>query len=261
MPAKKTVRSYLVRLLYRLISPKHPRGWIELDWEEMPDGSMRLFSEGLDTFDLPEIEILDCPADQVLLGYCHGIMFVVIGALQLSQKKGRPISDGETVDLRVNEDEEQAVVRLVSVGRGVYRLEDLDPGPNSFPSCAVATYILNAADNMRPLKALEAADLAAEVHAKQFSFEEVRPSEDDFHTALSRSNARAYYLIGDALVALNREDDALEAIEEGVARAPFMAERIKADLVEQADLGPIENYLKSVDPWQVQERFRLSRSS
>jgi hypothetical protein len=185
-------------------------------------------------------------------------MLVVIGALQLSQKEGRPINDGETVDLRVNEEEEQAAVRLVSIGRLAFRLEDLELGSNSFPSCAVATYILNAADNMRPLKALEAAGLAAEVHAKQFNFEAVRPSEDDFHTALSRSNARAYFLIGDALVALNLKDDALEAIEEGVARAPFMAERIKADLVEQADLGPLENYLMSVDPWQVQERFRSS---
>ena len=59
-------------------------------------------------------------------------------------------------------------------------------------------------------------------------------------------------------MALNREDDALEAIEEGVARAPFMAERIKVDLVEQSDLGPIENYLRSVDPWQVQDSFRRS---
>jgi len=258
LPAKKTVRTYLVRMLYRLISPNHPRGWIELDWEEMSDGSMRVFSEGLAKFDLPELEMLDCPADQVLLGYCHGIMFIAIGALQLSQKEGRSIGDGETVDLRTNEDEEQALVRLISVGQRVFRLEDLEHGPNLFPSCAAATYILNAAEKMRPLKALEAAGLAAEIHAKQFNFEAVKPNEDEFHTALGRSNARAYYLIGDALVALNREDDALEAIEEGVARAPFMAERIKVDLVEQSDLGPIENYLRSVDPWQVQDSFRRS---
>ena len=126
MTAQKTIRTRLVKLLYRILSRDHPRGWIEIDWEETSDETVRVFSEGLDRFNLPEIEILECPADQTLLGYCHGMMFVAIGALQESRRAEKPIRNGDTLDLRANETEEPALVVLHAVSEGLLRLHDFD---------------------------------------------------------------------------------------------------------------------------------------
>lgn len=259
MTARKTIRTRVVKLLYRLLSPSHPRGWIEIDWEETSADTVRVFTEGLVRFNLPEIEILDCPADQTLLGYCHGAMFVAIGALQHSTSAQKPIRNGDTLDLRANEDEEPALVVLHSASEGLLRLQDLDGSSGLFPSAAIATYILNAAEKMRPYQALLAADLASQIHAKDFDFKELRPSEDEFHAELSRSNARAYYVISDALAALNRRDEAIEFIKEAVARAPYMAEKIKTDIAPKEQMDWAEEFLLSIDPWAVQSSFRNSK--
>lgn len=258
MTAQKTIRTRLVKLLYRILSRDHPRGWIEIDWEETSDETVRVFSEGLDRFNLPEIEILECPADQTLLGYCHGMMFDAIGALQESRRAEKPIRNGDTLDLRANETEEPALVVLHAVSEGLLRLHDFDGSPTLFPSAATATYILNAAEQMKPYQALCAAELASQVHSKDFDFKEIRPTEDEFHAELNRSNARAYYVISDALAALNKQDEAIEAMKEAVARAPYMAEKIKKDIAQNEKLDWVEEFLLSIDPWAMQSSFRSS---
>jgi len=256
MAARKTLRTRLVRLMYRIFSPRHPRGWIEVDWEETGDGTVRLFTEGLGKFDLPELEILDCPADKYLLGYCHGMMYNAVGALQLSRKDGRPIKEGDVVDLRSEEDDQCVFLRLETSAADTFRLADLDPSPDQFPGSATAIYILNEAERMAPTAGLRAADLAAEIHAKDFDYEEIHPSEGEMDAALAQSNCRAYYTISTALLALGRDDEARAAAEEAVARAPYFVDEIRADLAGASDLGPIDRYLADVDPWEVQNRYR-----
>jgi hypothetical protein len=259
MPARKNFRSRMVKLLYRVLSPRHPRGWIEIDWEEMPNGTLRLFSEGLDRFDLPEIEIVDCQADQTLLGFCHGMMFVAIAALHASKGMEKPICDGDTLDLRSDHEEDPALVRLHAMSESLLRLHDLDSSRGQFPCAAAAAYILNSAMKMRPIDALNAADLAAAIHAKEFDFKEIRPTENEFHLVLSQSNARAFYVAADALAALNRQDDAVNALKEAVARAPFMADEIRIDIARKSKLDWVDNLLLSVDPWEIQADFRRAR--
>ncbi|MEM7057298.1 MAG: hypothetical protein AAF557_06910 [Pseudomonadota bacterium] len=170
-----------MKLFWRLVTPSHPRGWIEVDWEEQPDGNLRVFTEGLERFDLPDLEILDCPADRILLGYMHGMLFVATGALQLSNEEGRPIRDKDILDLRTEEEEEPAQVRILQIREGIFRLEDLDAGPNRFPSAATANYVLNSADRLRRAdKLLDAAILASEIHAKAFSYDVAPPDDDDW---------------------------------------------------------------------------------
>jgi tetratricopeptide (TPR) repeat protein len=218
---------------------------------------MRLFSEGLGQFNLPELEILDCPADQVLLGYCHGMLYIAIGSLQLSKEEGRPIKSGDIVDLRSTEDDKPIRIRIVSSGLDMLRLEDLEPASDLFPSSATASYILTAAEKLRrPAAVLEAAGLAAEIHAKDFAYEALHPTEAEFMDAVERSNARSYYMIGDALDAMNRREEEIEAVEKAVARAPYMAEWIKTDIQSDHTVGLVGEYLASIDPWEVQARFR-----
>ena len=261
MPAKKTLRTRVVKTLWRLLTPKHPRGWIDIDWEEQGDQKLRVFTEGLARFDLPDLEICDCDPDQVLLGYCHGVIFIAIGALQLSQKDARAINDGDILDLRAIEEEQQVVVRLGKQRDDLFRLMDQTPEGDRFPATAMANYILNAAEKMtNPVRVLEAADLATQIHAKDFAYAALRPDEDTFAAVVDASNARAYYTLADALHATGQEQEALAALEEAVARAPFMAEIILQETNDADRLQFPVSYLASVDPWEVQKRFRESLS-
>lgn len=257
MPAKKTLRSRLVKLFYRIIDPKHPRGWIEIDWEELPDGRLRLFSEGLDRYDLPDLEILDCPYNRDILGYCHGILYVAIGALQQSKSQGRHVNSDDTIDLRIYEEGDPIRVRIVESNSGLMRIKDIYPKNGKFPKIAVTNYILNAAENMRrPHSAIQAINLVIELETEDFKYEAVHPNDDEFHGALILSNARTYYTLCEALYAVGKEHDATEALEEAIARAPFFAEYMAAKNAENNARGFIEDYLSKVDPWEVQARFR-----
>lgn len=257
MPARKTLHTRLVKLFYRVVARKHPRGWIEIDWEELPDKRFRLFSEGLERFQLPDLEILDCPPNQHILGYCHGIMCVATGALKASQEEGRLINSNETIDLREHEEEPSATVRMVQSRPGLMRLEDARNKSGDFPTIAVTNYILNAAEGMRsPQSAIQAINLAIELEAGDFTYEEIHSTEDEFDEVLELSNARAYYILSAALEALGNKKEAVEALDKAIARAPFMAESMKDQNTINNEQGFIEDYLSKVDPWEIQARFR-----
>lgn len=68
-------------------------------------------------------------------------------------------------------------------------------------------------------------------------------------------------MMADAFVALADRDRAIDALEEAIARAPFMAERIKSDLSEDDEPGLVTEYLLSADPWEIQRRFRDRRQT
>lgn len=256
MPAQRSLHTRLVKLFYRVVAPRHARGWIDIDWETTDHNGVRIFSEGLDRFNLPNLEITDCPSDPNVLGYLHGMLYVAIAILQGSQESGVPIKSGDTIDIRTPDEEEPARVQLVSRGQNIMGIEDLELAESSFPSSATASYILNSAEKMQPSKAIEAIKLAAKVHAQNYDYN--CSDTDDPHVSMQRSNARAYYLMSDALSALGKTDDAFIAAEEAVARSPALAEQLKKDIGSEDMVGILDSYLASIDPWEVQARFRAN---
>lgn len=261
MLAVKTLPSRLVRLLSFAIAPQQSRDKIEIDFEQQGNGKLRVFTQGLKALDLPELEIRDCQQDHDLVRYCHCMLYVVIDALQASQKEHRAIRLGDIVNLQTDAEEDPIPVRIAKGGTRLFRLEDLSASGDKFPALAAASYITAAAEEMNsPEATLKAARIAAEIHAKDFAFNTPRPTEDSYQDRLEESNARPYYLMSDALAALGREAEAIQALEEGVARAPYMAERIKQDAASGNNLDLHIAHLTKIDPWQIQARIRDERT-
>ncbi len=257
-------RSKLVSLFWRVTCPGHPRGWIEVNAElPAPDTTGTIFTKGLDRFSLPELLIADCPPDATLAGFCHGALFVAIGALQASEQAGRPIDADQVINLNTDQDDQPFGFRMVvdPDRPDTMRLVDIEPfGPTAFPAAAMAAYIANSAENMRPLPAARALELAIAVHARDYDFNDPRPASDDEWKQTYKTNAYAYFLMSDALSALGQIEGALDALKEGVARAPYAAEQMQREgFADSPDVNhppEMTDFWRRMDPWQVEAEFR-----
>jgi hypothetical protein len=81
----------LIRLLYRVIAPGHPRGHVRFDAvREEPANTLWIHTHGMSRWGLHEVEFVGVPYE--LRGYAHGLLFDIIGYMR-TQKPILPDQD------------------------------------------------------------------------------------------------------------------------------------------------------------------------
>lgn len=155
-----------VRWFYRITAPRHPRGWVEFRLLES-GGLPLLRTDGLSRKGLPELEMLDPPAD--LLGPVHGIFMALMDGIARS---ARPAQSGETMGGKfVSQDQTYLeTCRLRNVGAGsdpvTLRICDLDDDGNAAPIHLIATHLCSLAESAKSDEKLRLLTRATEIYPK-----------------------------------------------------------------------------------------------
>lgn len=219
-----TIHGAAVRLLWKVISPRHPRGWLDIHPVVDPDGQTAwVHCHGMDRWKLPDIEFRDVPLD--LLGPAHGILMAITGYM----KSTSPIAADETIGGYFS-GHDQPVVHRATVRRppdpapgheNVLRIVDLDePATARFPCRLFAAHLIGLADT------------AKDSHAQERLFRratEIYPGgkgenpEDVSESANNPNNYVAWHGLGIALADLGRANEATAAFEQAIVRWPFGA--------------------------------------
>lgn len=83
-----------LRWMYRILAPRHPRGWLDIHAlvsETDPNILCSVHCHGMARWNLPNIEIVNVPGD--LGGYAHGILCDITGYMRAQ----RPIKPDENL--------------------------------------------------------------------------------------------------------------------------------------------------------------------
>ena len=139
-------RQHLTRLLYRMISPRHPRAYVHVIWEEVGTGKSRIVTEGMGRYQLPELEVFDCPNERELMGFVHGMVCNAMAALVQSVDHGVPVEEGDVINLHCVNDPVR--VLLASGSDMTLRLVDIEQSPGTdFPAEAISGYVRKRTKN------------------------------------------------------------------------------------------------------------------
>lgn len=211
----------LLRLFWKIVAPSHPRGWLDLHPVLDDAGSTAwLHCHGMERWDLPNLEICDVPQD--LLGPGHGILMAIAGYM----RQEKAIKPDETIGGHFN-GEEQAVVHYATLRRppepqpgheNALRVVDIgEPATSRFPRRLFAAHLVTMASGLRSAKRREGLlRRAKEIHPGTSLTSPADPEE----STTNPNNFFAWLDWGFALADLNREEEAISAFEEAVARWP-----------------------------------------
>jgi hypothetical protein len=212
----------LLKLMYRVIAPGHPRGWVVVIADDRGfDGAARVYTQGMAKRGLSELEIDAVPKD--LGGYAHGMLFNVMGYMKSTKVRpdehigGLFHSDSQRCATMftfrdATEPNGSAFLRLVDKGAAV------DDG---FPRKAFASHLTAIADGTREPGA------ASHLYRRAIELQPGIPPEevsggDDFDRSINHNGFLAWDGLASRLLSAGRVDDGVACLRQAVARcAPF----------------------------------------
>jgi len=223
-------KAALLRVMYRIISPGHPRGLIDVKVEMMGD-NLRVFTSGMKKLSLSDVEILGIPNVYELSGYAHGLIYSIIGYMKDAKKKGMSLKDGETFG-GMWEHNEQMAFHLCTIrksssistdGNSIIQIVDIDEPLNSgFPKKLFAAHLCaNAYRTKDFAKAEFLYRKAIELYPAQKEYAYI--DKDKFSAGNNYNNFAAWHGLADCLYAQNSIEQAMEAYREAVGRCPQWA--------------------------------------
>jgi len=215
-----SLRGSLLRGFYRILAPRHPRGWLDFlafDDDRDPSRFSAVRCYGMSRWRLSDLEIVDVPCD--LGGYAHGIMFDIVGYM----RRERPIKADETLGgALVSED--QLALHFCSF-RAVRRDDDPrvqdflqvvdrgEPAASGFPRRLFAAHLIALADKTRRVgKQIEMLRRAVEIHPGESG----SGAADDAAVVENPGNFFGWLGLGDALCGDAQHDEGLECLRTAV---------------------------------------------
>lgn len=217
-----------VRLLWRVIAPKHPRGWLAMHPVLDDRGATAwLHCHGMERWGLPNLEIRDVPVD--LLGPAHGILMSVTGYVRLERK----IAPDESIGGYFN-GSEQAVVHNATLRRSpepqsgheelLCIVDGGEPATAGFPYRLFATHLITMANGYRdPARREALLRRATEIYPGTC----LESPEDLEQSVTNPNNFFAWQDLGFSLSDQGREEEAMDAFLQAVARWPLGGKRTK----------------------------------
>jgi hypothetical protein len=241
--AQHHVHGTLLRWMYRLLAPRHPRGWLDfhaLTDEHDPELLCSVHCHGMARWNLPNLEIVNVPRD--LGGYAHGIMFDIAGYM----RSQRTIKADETLGGKFV-GEHQVVPHYCSfravrlddepTEKDLLRIVDLNETAESgFPKRLFAAHILALAEKTRdPTKRAAMLRRAVTIHPG-----EPNSGPDDESAATENpGNFFSWYSLGDALCDAGELEEGLQCLRTAVGRWPCGGRKNAAVIVEAIRSGQL----------------------
>jgi hypothetical protein len=257
-----------IRLLYRVITPRHPRGWLDFHAFGEDAGTLWIHCHGMERWQLPNLEMIGVPVD--LRGPAHGLLCEMLGYMRTV----KPMNADENFGGNFVGGEQQAVVHLgtlrpvpdrdaahVNLLRVVDYKQPTDAG---FPAKLMATHLCALADVAKsPREAERLVRRAVEIFPGDFAAD-VSGAEDaaDFLGEIQHeTNLYGWERLGTCLAGLGRFDEAIACYEQAVARCPAWGRHYATFFLGQAgaslpDQHPIMRFWAGLDADAVRRRVR-----
>ncbi len=261
----------VIKLLYRVLSWNHPRGWVDMHavFEGERRETLWIHTHGMGRFGRADLELVGVPND--LRGFAHAILFDVLGYT----RSVKPIAPDEHFGGNLVGGPSQAVPHLATARavpdrdashRGVLRLVDHGaPADAGFPFRLFAAHLCALADTTRSLGRSEAlfrrsTEIFPGEYVEPTAGVDPRTGEVDLLALQARANVRGWEGLGTTLASLGRVAEAVEAFEQAIARAPawgrhfakFVADHAGRELPSGDD--PIVRFWTDVDVDEVRAR-------
>lgn len=242
------MRQTLLRWMYRILAPRHPRGWLEVEavGEDESGGTVWVHCHGMERWELPNVEIVGVPAD--LRGYAHGILFDVTGHMKSSRGIRPDEGFGGLLVSRRQRGRHEGTLRPVErpddpAHSGALRIVDFgQPADSGFPRRLFAVHLVSLADLARGPATRE--KLFRRAVAIWPGDPTTATTEGPFEPGSNENNFLAWEGLGDALCDRGRFDDGILHLEEAVARCPRWAREFAEHIRSQ--YGPRAS--ESADP-------------
>lgn len=218
----------MIKFLYRLITPKHPRGWIDVIYEtyEKNDEILaKVFTKGMSRWKLNDLEIIDVP--QSLIGYAHGILFELTGYM----KNQQPINADENFGGFLIHNNQRLVNYATFRNSGEsLRIVDFETNLESgFPKKLFASYLIEGSIKTKnPAKQEHEIKKAIEIFDSIDTIGE-KKIESAFKNGHNVNNYAAFDRLGDIL--LDRGDNkGWDFIYQAISRCPNYAKELSNDI-------------------------------
>jgi len=230
----------VMRLLYKVIAPGHPRGWLDIHAvtdDKDSAGPLWVHCHGMEKWKLSNLEIVDVPRD--LGGFAHGLLFDFTGYM----KRVKPINADENFGGAFSSENQKAyhlaTFRQTTTtdpdARGMLRIVDIDePASARFPARLFAAHMIAATDSKRdPIAREQLLRRTVDIFPGSFATGEVA----DFDPHLNYGNFIGWESLSDALVDQRRVEEGLRCLDQAVARCPqwarSFAEAVGTDIRER----------------------------
>jgi hypothetical protein len=234
-----------LRLLYRVLAPRHPRGWLDfhaIHEGEGPNPTLWIHCHGMERWSLPNVEMVGVPSD--LRGYAHGILMDVTGYMKLEKRMS---ADENFSGLFVSAD--QMVFHMGTVrnaperdaGHAALRVVDLEqPASAGFPYRLVAAHLLALAERSSSgTRREQLYRRATEIFPGEFLSEEETGNPDmpgyDAQKMQLRTNLAAWDGLGLTIASGGRYEQGFAAFEQAIARCPAWGRWFKKQVT--AEIG------------------------
>lgn len=261
------IHGTLVRLMWRIIAPRHPRGWLDCH-AVLNDTGDRLWvhCHGMERWNLPNIEFVDVPVD--LGGPCHGLLMAITGYMKFEKS----IRVDENVG-GCMESADQIVLHLATLRRSpctesghdnLLRVVDLgEPVESGFPRRLLAAHLIAMADNTRSCpEQIRLLRRATEI----FPGEPLSGPDSLSARGSNPGNYFAWDGLGTVYGTAGRTEEAVETLKTAVLRWPFGARHFAMNIQQDVATGklsgsdpdPVLNFWRNVDVDELVDQYRES---
>lgn len=221
----------MLKLIYKLITPKHPRGWIDViydSYEKNGSTLAKVYTKGMTRWGMKDLEIVDVP--QNLIGYAHGILFELTGYM----KNQKPINADENFGgFLIHNQQRLANYATFRSSGELLRVVDLKAKHETgFPKKLFASYLIEGSIKTRNSKKKEEEIRSAvEIFDDYDTFDE-KEIETNYKNGHNVNNYGGFDRLGDLLLD-NSDDKGWDYIFQAIARCPFYAKDLANDIKEQ----------------------------
>lgn len=254
--------------MYRLLAPRHPRGWLDIhalyDENESPR-RLWIHCHGMTRWGLSNIEFVDVPYD--LGGYAHGILFDVVGYMKAvkpvkaDEDLGGCFVSGQQIVAhrcsfrsvrRDDEPVDKDFLRVVDIGQ---------PVDSGFPRKLFAAHLLALAGTCRnPARAVPLLKRSVEIFPGDY---EQNPQTENAAVE-NPNNFFSWESLGSALYSIGERDEGLRCLREAAARWPFGAEKSRQAIVEgirtgrlpPPDRDDLSKFWMELEPLKVRQQLK-----
>jgi hypothetical protein len=263
------IHGTLVRTMYRILAPGHPRGRTDMHavFETDRGDTLWIHTHGLEKLGFRELEFVGVP--NALRGYAHGMLFDIMGYM----KEVKPIEADEHFGGLLAHPEQRVVHYATTRGidrpdepehDGFLRLVDRDrPADSGFPRRLFAAHIASLAERERSPEARERISRLA-LDAYKGSPEEWRAEGE---VEVNPGNWLAWEVLGHALYDQRNGREGERCFQEVVERCPAAAlrlseiyrEGIAAGALPPAEVDPRSRFWLSLEAGKLREAAESRR--